>query len=144
MPSVVTVRVAGAARLRLRRHRGRICDHDDHVVEGSTGPATVAFSDGSTASATIVGHDPESDIAVIKVSRRGLVPVRFGDSDAIAVGDPVLAFGSPLALANTVTAGIVSALDRTTRPANPVGRSVLRRDPDRRRGQPGQLGRSAG
>ena len=50
---------------------------------------------------------------MIKVDKDGLPPVEFGDSDAIAVGDPVLAFGSPLALANTVTSGIVSALDRT-------------------------------
>jgi putative serine protease PepD len=61
----------------------------------------------------VVGRDPESDIAVIKAAKSGLTPVAIGNSDSIAVGDPVLAFGSPLALVNTVTAGIVSALDRT-------------------------------
>src|SRR5918994_1787237 len=86
---------------------------NDHVVGETTGKASVMFSDGSTASAEVVGKDPESDIAVIKVDKTGLQPVELGDSDAIAVGDPVLAFGSPLALANTVTAGIVSAVDRT-------------------------------
>jgi putative serine protease PepD len=60
----------------------------------------------------VVGRDPESDVAVLKVSRTGLTPVEFGNSDAVAVGDPVLAFGAPLALTNTVTSGIVSALDR--------------------------------
>ncbi|MEV0606800.1 trypsin-like peptidase domain-containing protein [Polymorphospora rubra] len=94
---------------------------NDHVVEGSTGPATVVFNDGSTATGPVVGQDPESDIAVIKIDRSGLVPVEFGDSDALAVGDPVLAIGSPLSLANTVTAGIVSALDRTLQAGEPGG-----------------------
>ena len=58
---------------------------------------------------------------MIKVRRTGLRPVEFGDSDAVAVGDPVLAIGSPLALANTVTAGIVSALDRTIQAGEPGG-----------------------
>ncbi len=71
-----------------------------------------AFSDGGVANARVVGVDVESDIAVLKIDKTGLPPVEFGDSDQVAVGDPVLAFGSPLALANTVTGGIVSALDR--------------------------------
>ena len=63
--------------------------------------------------ARVVGRDPESDLAVLKVDRNNLQPVEFGDSDAVAVGDGVLAIGSPLALPGTVTSGIVSALDRT-------------------------------
>jgi putative serine protease PepD len=125
LPSVVTVRInAGGA---VSVGSGFVASSDgyvitnDHVVAGGTGPATVVFNDGSTSSATVVGQDPESDIAVIKTSRTGLSPVEFGDSEAIAVGDPVLAFGSPLALANTVTAGIVSALDRTMRAGEPGG-----------------------
>jgi putative serine protease PepD len=116
-PSVVTVRVAGGGASSVGS--GFVVTADgyvvtnDHVVEGGNGASTVVFNDGSTASATLVGKDPESDIAVIKVAKSGLTPVEFGDSDAIAVGDPVLAFGSPLALANTVTSGIVSAVDRT-------------------------------
>jgi putative serine protease PepD len=113
LPSVVTVRVSGAIGSGFVASAEGYVITNDHVVEGTTGPASVVFSDGSTASATVVGHDPESDIAVIKVDKAGLPPVEFGDSDAIAVGDPVLAIGSPLALANTVTSGIVSALDRT-------------------------------
>ncbi len=58
---------------------------------------------------------------MIKLARDGLTPVEFGDSDAIAVGDPVLAIGSPLALANTVTSGIVSAVDRTIQAGDPGG-----------------------
>jgi putative serine protease PepD len=117
LPSVVTVRVAGTGSSSVGS--GFVVTADgyvitnDHVVGETTGKASVMFSDGSTANAEVVGKDPESDIAVIKVDKTGLQPVELGDSDAIAVGDPVLAFGSPLALANTVTAGIVSAVDRT-------------------------------
>ncbi|WP_080660309.1 S1C family serine protease [Salinispora pacifica] len=125
LPSVVTVRVAvpdGTS-----EGSGFIATTDgyvitnDHVVAGATGPATVVFNDGSSASATLVGQDPESDIAVIKVAKEGLRPVAFGDSEALAVGDPVLAIGSPLSLANTVTAGIISALDRTMQAGEPGG-----------------------
>jgi putative serine protease PepD len=124
LPSVVTVRVSGSGGVGLGS--GFVVTEDgyvvtnDHVV-GGTESATVVFNDGSTAPAQVVGKDPESDIAVIKVARTGLKPVEFGDSDAVAVGDPVLAFGTPLSLANTVTAGIVSALDRTFRNGDPSG-----------------------
>lgn len=124
-PSVVTVRVAGSGGSTVGSGFVATADGyvitNDHVVEASNGRAMVVFNDGSTASATVVGTDPESDIAVIKVVRSDLVPVEFGDSEAIAVGDPVLAFGTPLALANTVTAGIVSALDRTISAGEPGG-----------------------
>jgi putative serine protease PepD len=121
LPSVVTVRVSGAIGSGFVATAEGFVITNDHVVEGNTGPASVVFSDGSTASAKVVGHDAESDIAVIKVDKGNLPPVEFGDSDAIAVGDPVLAFGSPLALANTVTGGIVSALDRTIQAGEPGG-----------------------
>ncbi|GIJ09010.1 S1C family serine protease [Micromonospora andamanensis] len=125
LPSVVTVRVAGLGG--TSEGSGFIASADghvitnDHVVAGGTGKASVIFNDGSSAAATVVGQDAESDIAVIKVSRTGLRPVEFGDSDTLAVGDPVLAIGSPLSLANTVTAGIVSALDRTMHAGEPGG-----------------------
>lgn len=125
LPSVVTVRVNGGGGQGVGSGFVATADGyvvtNDHVVGAGTEAATVVFNDGSTAPAAVVGQDPESDIAVIKVARTGLVPVEFGDSDAIAVGDPVLAFGSPLALANTVTAGIVSALDRTIQAGEPGG-----------------------
>ncbi|MGW4499243.1 S1C family serine protease [Micromonospora sp. NPDC004336] len=126
LPSVVTVRVPSLGG--TSEGSGFIASADghvitnDHVLAGTTGgKASVVFNDGSTAPATVVGQDPESDIAVIKVSRTGLRPVEFGDSEALAVGDPVLAIGSPLSLANTVTAGIVSALDRTMQAGEPGG-----------------------
>jgi putative serine protease PepD len=122
LPSVVTVRVTGAIGSGWIFSNAGYVVTNDHVVEGADkGPMSVAFSDGSTAPATLVGRDPESDVAVIKVAKSGLTPITFGNSDQIAVGDPVLAFGSPLALANTVTAGIVSALDRTIEAGDPGG-----------------------
>ena len=126
LPSVVTVRVASSSGSSMGS--GFVVSADgyvmtnDHVVEGAgTQNVTAVFSDGSTATGKLVGQDPESDIAVIKLNRDGLTPVEFGDSDAIAVGDPVLAIGSPLSLANTVTAGIVSAVDRTIQAGEPGG-----------------------
>ncbi|SBT51484.1 putative serine protease PepD [Micromonospora auratinigra] len=125
LPSVVTVRVYSLGG--TSEGSGFVVSADghivtnDHVVAGGPGKATVIFNDGSTAPGTVVGQDPESDLAVIKVARTGLKPVEFGDSDALAVGDPVLAVGSPLSLANTVTAGIVSALDRTMQAGEPGG-----------------------
>jgi putative serine protease PepD len=112
-PSVVTVRVSGAIGSGFVVSANGYVITNDHVVEGADDTLSVAFHDGSTAAAKLVGRDPESDLAVIKVAKEGLIPVSLGNSDEIAVGDPVLAFGSPLALVNTVTAGIVSALDRT-------------------------------
>jgi putative serine protease PepD len=121
LPSVVTVRVTGAIGSGFVVSADGYVITNDHVVEGADNTMSVSFSDGSTASATVVGTDPESDIAVIKVAKTGLTPVTFGNSDAIAVGDPVLAFGSPLALVNTVTAGIISALDRPIEAGDPGG-----------------------
>jgi putative serine protease PepD len=86
---------------------------NNHVVQGAR-QLTVTFSSGKTAPATVVGTDPSGDIAVIKVQGvSGLTPAKFGDSDALRVGDTVLAVGSPLGLQGSVTAGIVSALHRT-------------------------------
>jgi putative serine protease PepD len=87
---------------------------NNHVAAPAAagGSLRVQFSDGSSAAATIVGRDASSDIAVLKISKAGLKTVKFGDSNKIAIGDPVVAFGSPLGLADTVTSGIVSAVDR--------------------------------
>ncbi|MFY1634368.1 S1C family serine protease [Solwaraspora sp. WMMB335] len=125
LPSVVTVQVSNGGGQSVGSGFVATADGyvitNDHVVGVGAEQATVLFSDGTTARATVVGQEPESDIAVIKVDRSGLIPVEFGDSDAIAVGDPVLAFGSPLALTNTVTSGIVSAIDRTIQAGEPGG-----------------------
>ncbi len=84
-----------------------------HVVDGAT-TARVAFSNGDTYDATVVGTDPSTDLAVLKVDAPAsvLTPLELGDSSQLAVGDGVIAIGSPFGLEETVTAGIVSALKR--------------------------------
>jgi putative serine protease PepD len=88
---------------------------NNHVVataQGST--VTVIFADGKKATATIVGTDPRTDLAVVKASGvSGLHAATFGSSANMQVGDTVLAIGSPLGLEGSVTAGIISAKDRT-------------------------------
>jgi putative serine protease PepD len=87
---------------------------NDHVVDGASS-ITVTFADGSKHSATVVGTDPSTDLAVVKVDAPAseLHPLALGDSSSLAVGDGVLAIGSPFGLDETLTSGIVSALDRT-------------------------------
>ena len=93
---------------------------NDHVVAGATS-ISVEFADGSTYDAQLVGADPSTDVAVVKVDAPSskLTPLQLGDSSAVQVGDEVVAIGSPLGLNETVTSGIVSALHRTiTSPNN--------------------------
>jgi S1-C subfamily serine protease len=88
---------------------------NNHVVAAAAdgkGTIVVTFSNEATAKARIVGRDPTSDLAVIKVPDDQLTVAQLGDSAKLAVGDPVIAIGSPLGLQGTVTEGIVSALDR--------------------------------
>ena len=86
-----------------------------HVIEGADA-IEVSFSNQDTLSATIVGSDPSTDIAVLRVqsSSRGLAPLAFGNSDTVRVGDPVVAIGNPFGLRRTATAGIVSAVQERT------------------------------
>ena len=90
-----------------------------HVFEGATA-IEVSFSNNDSMSAKVVGSDPSSDIAVLKVdaSARALTPLELGDSDKVQVGDGVVAIGNPLGLERTATAGIVSALHRGLRAPN--------------------------
>ena len=87
---------------------------NNHVVEGAEGGSlTVSFNDGTTASATVVGTDPLTDVAVIQAQDvSGLTPAEIGSSSSALVGQPVVAIGSPYGLDATVTSGIVSALAR--------------------------------
>jgi len=85
---------------------------NNHVVEGAT-QIEVALSDGKRSPAKVVGTDPESDLAVLKVQAEGLPAITFGDNEALQVGDVVLAIGNPFNVGQTVTSGIVSALGRT-------------------------------
>ncbi|WP_309229487.1 MULTISPECIES: trypsin-like peptidase domain-containing protein [unclassified Blastococcus] len=92
---------------------------NNHVVSGAQdvdgAEIRAVFSDGSGSAARIVGRDPASDLAVIKVEKPGLVEIALGTSESVVVGEPVVAIGSPLGLAGTVTSGIVSALERPVR-----------------------------
>jgi putative serine protease PepD len=87
---------------------------NDHVVEGANS-VTVKFKDGSTAKATVVGADPSTDVAVVKVNVASskLQPLTLADSSDVDPGQGVVAIGSPFGLEGTITAGIVSAINRT-------------------------------
>lgn len=128
LPSVVMIRVAGARA--EGEGSGVVLSSDgliltnNHVASGA-GPNAkmeVAFQDGSTANASIVGVDPVSDLAVIKAAgKTNLKPIELGTSANIMVGEPVVAIGSPLGLAGTVTTGIVSALNRPVSTSGEAG-----------------------
>ncbi len=84
---------------------------NNHVVRGAQ-EFLVRFNDGREAPAALVGTDPETDIAVLRVELTDLTPLAWGDSDAADVGDWVIALGTPFGLADSVTAGIISAKGR--------------------------------
>jgi Do/DeqQ family serine protease len=84
-----------------------------HVIDGAE-DLKIIMNDGRTIAAQVVGSDPPSDIAVLKVSERNLPTLAFANSDQARVGDVVLAIGSPLGLRQTVTDGIISAKGRST------------------------------
>ena len=87
---------------------------NNHVVDGAE-KVEVALNDRRRFTAKIVGTDPPSDVAVLKVDARGLPTIPFGDSNQVEVGDVVLAIGNPFGVGTTVTMGITSAKGRSTR-----------------------------
>ncbi|KAA9154570.1 PDZ domain-containing protein [Amycolatopsis acidicola] len=97
---------------------------NNHVVEvaANGGSIQAVFQDGTKETATIVGRDPTTDVAVVKVQgAEKLTPVSLGNSDNMQVGSSVVAFGSPFELTGTVTSGIVSALHRPVRAGGDSG-----------------------
>ena len=84
-----------------------------HVVDGAV-EIKVELTDNRTFTAKLVGSDPPSDLAVLKIDAKDLPTLQLGDSDRVRVGDPVLAVGNPLGIGQTVTSGIVSAKGRQT------------------------------
>ncbi len=85
---------------------------NNHVVEDA-GSIKVSLRDGSTYAAEVVGADPDSDLAVIRIDASGLPAATLGTSSSLVVGDPAIAVGSPEGFEGSVTSGIISALDRT-------------------------------
>jgi len=86
---------------------------NNHVIQGAD-EITVTLQDGRTAPAKLVGTDPETDIAVLKIDLNNLPTITFGSAEDLRVGDVVLAIGNPLGVGQTVTMGIVSATGRTS------------------------------
>ena len=119
-PSVVTVYVStssgsGSGSGVVLTDDGYVLTNN-HVVAGeggSTGTVQVRTADGTLYDATVVGTDPASDLAVLRLDgAEGLSPATFADSDDVQIGDVAVAIGAPLGLANTVTTGIISATGR--------------------------------
>jgi putative serine protease PepD len=132
LPSVVTIAVTGAGG--RGTGSGEVIDDsghiltNDHVISAaaSGGNIDVIFNDGDTQTARLVGRDPQTDLAVLQVPQsEGLRPIRFGSSQAVSVGQSVVALGAPLGLSSTVTAGIVSARDRSVNVPTGDGQSAL-------------------
>jgi serine protease DegQ len=84
----------------------------NHHVVAAADEIEIALADGRKVKANIIGSDPETDLAVIKIDMKGLPSITFGRSDQAKVGDIVLAIGNPLGIGQTVTMGIISALGR--------------------------------
>ena len=100
---------------------------NNHVVAGAQGNVRVTLTDGRILEGEVVGTDPSTDLAVVKLldAPDDLRAAALGDSDDVAVGDPVMAVGNPLGLANTVTTGIVSAVDRPVSTQEVGGESAV-------------------
>ncbi len=119
LPSVVTIAVRGTTESgsgsgEVIKDSGYLLTNDHVIAAGADGGRIdVLFSDGTSRPATITGRSPQFDLAVLKVQTTVQLPViTLGDSDTVAVGQPVVALGAPLGLDGSVTAGIVSALGR--------------------------------
>ena len=132
LPSVVTIAAQGPSG--SGTGSGAITTLDgviitnDHVISvaARNGRIDVRLSDGTTKPSTLVGHDPKTDLAVLKVDATNLPVLAIGDATSLQVGQPVIALGAPLGLSNTVTSGIVSALGRdVTAPTGDGGTTVL-------------------
>jgi putative serine protease PepD len=117
LPSVVSIaatgeNAAGSGSGFVIRSDGYILTNNHVVAIATGGKIEVVFNDGTRAKGEVIGTNPEYDIAVVKVDMKGLPAMLIGNSDEVVVGDIAIAIGAPLGLDGTVTAGIISALDR--------------------------------
>jgi len=94
---------------------------NNHVVEGASS-ITVTFQDGTTVPAKLIGVDPDSDVAVLRVDNKNLTPAPIGTSSDLLIGESVIAVGNPFGLSGTVTTGVVSATGRSV-PSKEAGRT---------------------
>jgi serine protease Do len=103
-----------------------------HVVDGSDGPIRASFVDGAELEANVVGTDPLSDLAVLRVHNGDLATASLGDAESLRVGQLVVAIGNPNGFAGSVTAGVVSALGRSlpvrSRAAGRIVENVIQTD----------------
>lgn len=120
-PSVVSVKVTtasgggnGSGSIYRTNATTSFIVTNNHVVADAAagGNITIEFVDGTQYKGTIVGRDANYDLAVVRINAGNLPVINLGDSTKVSVGDSVLAIGSPLGLANTVTSGIISSLNR--------------------------------
>lgn len=100
---------------------------NNHVIDGAD-KLEVTFNDNRKFNATLVGADPNTDVALLKINAKGLTPIPFGNSDNVKVGEWVLAVGNPFGLNSTVTAGIVSAKARGLNKGNMGLESFIQHD----------------
>jgi putative serine protease PepD len=133
LPSVVTIFAgaggsSGVGSGEVIRSEGYILTNN-HVIlpaVGGGGALHVVFDDGSTATATITGRDPLTDLAVLKVNDKSdLRTISLGNSSDLRIGQGVVALGAPLGLSSTVTSGIVSALGRTVHVPGEASQTAL-------------------
>jgi putative serine protease PepD len=132
IPSVVTISARGAegggtGSGEVIKSGGYILTNN-HVIAiaANGGSVAVEFSDGQTAPATIVGRDPQTDLAVLKVNTSAkLQVIAIGSSSSVVIGQAAVVIGAPLGLSGTVTSGIISALDRTVEVPGEDNRAAL-------------------
>jgi S1-C subfamily serine protease len=99
-----------------------------HVVEGSAGPISVRLEDGTRIEGTVLGADARTDIAVVRIQREGLTAARIARGTPLQVGQLAVAIGSPFGLDGTVTAGVISAVDRSIATSNGTAMTVVQTD----------------
>ena len=131
LPAVVTITASSTAGSstgsgEIIRSDGYVLTNN-HVVSSAAngGSYSVLLSNGTTFTGTLVGRDPQTDLAVLRVPSSSLPVIELGASNSVRLGEPVVALGAPLGLSNTVTSGIISGLDRTVQVPSDNGSTAV-------------------